>query len=97
MKIHVLLLSCIETLFKSVFCDVAHDVLYKITIQIKKLCQENWSKHFLYARSETSDVLWYGVCPSVCLSVRLSVCLSVRHIMSAQYLKMFLSDSHGTW
>jgi len=40
---------------------------------------------FLYARIETSDVLWYGICPSV------------SHIMSAQYLEKFLSDSHGTW
>ena len=48
---------------------------------------------FLYARSKTSDVLWYGVRPSV----RLSVCPSVSHIMSAQYLEKFMSDSHGTW
>jgi len=47
---------------------------------------------FLYARSKTSDVLWYGVRPSV----RLSVCPSVSHIMSAQYLEKFMSDSHGT-
>jgi len=29
--------------------------------------------------------------------VRLSVCPSVSHIMSAQYLETFMSDSHGTW
>jgi len=35
--------------------------------------------------------------PSVRLSVRPSVCPSVSHIMSAQYLEKFMSDSHGTW
>ena len=50
---------------------------------------KNWNHVFLYARSETSDILWYGVC--------LSVRPSVSHIMSAQYLEKFLSDSHGTW
>jgi len=39
--------------------------------------------------------------PNKCTSVRTSVCPSVRpsvrHIMSAQYLENFLSDSHGTW
>jgi len=34
---------------------------------------------------------------SVRLSVRPSVCPSVSHIMSAQYLEKFLSNSHGTW
>jgi len=47
---------------------------------------------FLYARSETSDVLGYGVRLSVCLSVR----PSINHIMSAQYLEKFMSDSHST-
>ena len=47
----------------------------------------------LYSRDETSDVLWYGIRPSVCLSVR----LSVSQIMSAQYLEKFMSDSHSTW
>jgi len=44
--------------------------------------------------------LCYGmasVCLSVCPSARLSVCPSVSHIMSAQYLENFMSDSHGTW
>ena len=47
---------------------------------------------FLYARSKTSDILWYGVRPSVCPSV----CPSVSHIMSAQYLEKFMSDSHSS-
>ena len=34
---------------------------------------------------------------SVRQSVRLSVCPSVSHIMSAQYLEKFMSDSHDTW
>jgi len=50
---------------------------------------EVMSFDFLYARSETSDVLWYGVRPPVRPSVS--------QIMSAQYLKKFMSDSHGTW
>jgi len=42
--------------------------------------------------------LWtyYGMA-SIRLSVRPSVRPSVSHIMSAQYLESFLSDSHGTW
>jgi len=30
-------------------------------------------------------------------SVRPTVCPSVSHIMSAQYLEKFMSNSHGTW
>jgi len=36
------------------------------------ICHPNFDT-FLYARSETSDVLWYAVRPFVCSSVRLSV------------------------
>jgi len=43
--------------------------------------------YLLYARSKTSDVLWYGVRPSVRLSVRpsvrLSVCPSVRPLATS--------------
>jgi len=43
---------------------------------------------------------YYGMAsvrPSVRPYVSLSVCPSVSHIMSAQYLEKFMSDSHGTW
>jgi len=40
--------------------------------------------HFLYARIEISDVLWYGVRPSVYPSVRLYVRPSVSNIMTAK-------------
>jgi len=39
---------------------------------------------------------YYGMA-FVRLSVRPSVRPSVSHIMSAQYLEKFLSNSHGTW
>jgi len=39
---------------------------------------------------------YYGMA-FVRLSVRPSVCPSVSHIMSAQYLEKFLSNSHGSW
>ena len=42
-------------------------------------------------------MVWFpSVRLSVCPSVRLSVRASVSHIMSAQYLEMFLNESHGS-
>ena len=46
---------------------------------------------FLYARSKTSDVLWYGIRPSVCPSVRPSVCLSVRPLATSCPLNILKS------
>jgi len=61
-----------------------------ISLGLGHICQSfAFFVNFLYARSKTLDVLWYGVYPSVCPSVS--------HIMSAQYLDKFMSDSHGTW
>jgi len=67
------------------------EVINNIHFDMLRYCEiifSHWTL-FLYAQSETSDVLCYGVRPSVCPSVS--------HIMSAQYLEKFLSDSHGTW
>ena len=67
------------------------EVINNIHFDMLRYCEIIFSRWtlFLYAQSETSDVLCYGVRPSVCPSVS--------HIMSAQYLEKFLSDSHGTW
>jgi len=44
--------------------------------------------HVTFYTPEVKLRTYYGVA---------SVCPSVSHIMSAQYLEKFLSDSHGTW
>jgi len=67
-------------------CEANYHNLYYF-IPLDRTFQMDLVPIFIHPKS--SDILWYGIC--------LSVCLSVSHIMSAQYLENFLSDSHGTW
>jgi len=53
-------------------------------------------KLILFYTPEVKLRTYYGMA-FVRPSVRSSVCPSVSHIMSAQYLEKFMSDSHGTW
>ena len=55
-----------------------HYITFLIEFILDHVCPQ-----ILYARSKTSDVLWYGVRPSVCPSVRPLATLCLLNIVKS--------------